>query len=313
MVVVSNSKELSIMKKNLFIVMAAMAMGCVATSCDKNEDVFEPVKKTLSATASIDGDGQTRTVYVEQGSGNPILKVNWDVNETFKAYYEGSDTPLLFNKENNGSFEATDVPEGVTASTPFVGIYGQKVSYEAATGKYTVDYSGQDGTLENLAKYDVMVASSEVDAEGLHFPFKHKSAFLRITLKDDATTDKKHKDEHSTDAGRKSFAITFQFNTCKFIDENMVVTEGMLTDRFIVSFSLASELNDGEERIIYVAIPAMILTKKSGGLGGGGTIGVVTEGYHKTVNSNLTFEPGKLYTTTIEYNCAGSHSPTIIW
>lgn len=299
--------------KKMNILMIAVTMLGMAISCNKNADI--PQTKSLSATASIDGEDQTKTVYTEDENetSNPILRVNWDANETFKAYYEGSNTPLFFNKVNSGSFEATDVPEGVTASTPFVGIYGQKVSYEAATGKYTVDYSGQDGTLENLAKYDVMVASSEVDAEGLHFPFKHKSAFLRITLKDDATTDKKHKDEHSTDDGRKSFAITFKFNTCTFNDENMVVTEGMLTDRFIVSFSLASELNDGEERIIYVAIPAMTLTKKSGGLGGGGSIDVVTEGYHKTVNSNLTFEPGKLYTTTIEYNCAGSHTPIIIW
>lgn len=300
--------------KKMNILMIAVAMLGMAISCDKNADI--PQTKSLSATASIDGEHQTKTVYAEDknASNEPILKVNWDANETFKAYYEGSSTPLIFTKENGESFVATDVPGGVTASTPFVGVYGEKVSYEAATGKYTVDYSGQDGTLENLAKYDVMVASSEVDAEGLHFPFKHKSAFLRITLQDDANTDKAHKDEHSTDAGRKSFAIKFKFKTCTLSDEKMVVTEGMFNDFFTVTFSLDSELQNDEKRIVFVAIPAMTLVKPSGGLGfGGGSIDVVTEGYHKTVNANITFEPGKVYETTITYNCAGSHGTMPIW
>lgn len=292
------------MKKNLFIVMAAMAMGCVATSCDKNENVFEPVKKTLSATASIDGDGQSRTVYVDQGSGK-ALKVNWDANESFKAYYAGCETPLVFTKTDGNAFVATDVPEGVTSATPFTGVYGEKVTYNPSTGKYTIDYSGQDGSLANLAKYDVMSATSMTDVDGLHFPFKHKNAILKITLR------RGSKDyANRTEAGQKSVHLFFM--RYEFSDETIETTWGQN-----VYITLDTPLAKNEERTIYLAIPPI----KGNANQHTQPVPTYTEGYNKTVNlrstgltpTTLTFSAGLVYEATISYTCPQVTDSGDIW
>ncbi|MCQ2069502.1 MAG: fimbrillin family protein [Bacteroidaceae bacterium] len=293
--------NLTAMKQYISIFAAGVTVLLSAVSC--NKESISSVN-TLSATASISECSGTKCTYTDLGSGN-ALKVDWASSESFKAYFTGGSSPLVFSKKNSGSFVATDVPEGVSASTPFVGIYGEKATYDPATGKYSVDFSGQDGTLENLARYDVMVASSTIDAEGLHFPFAHKCAFLRITLQDDAYTEGSHKDSDSSAEGRKDFKI--KFSNCTLADNNMSVS-GFTSGAFTVSFKLKTELADNEKRVIYVAIPAMSLTKKSGSLGfSGGTMDIVGEGYHKTVNANVTFEAGKVYETTITYFCGTAH------
>ena len=282
--------------KRIYIILAGLAL-CLS-SCNKESITSS---ESLSATASIDQQN-TKTTYQDNGAQSG-LKVDWSQNESFTAYYEGGS--LTFNKTAGSEFIATGIPAGVTASTNFRGVYGEHVTYNSENGKYTVDYSGQDGTLENLAKYDVMVASSTFDTEGLHFPFKHKSAFLRITLQDDVNTDGSHKDEHSTDEGRKNFKI--KFNNCTLADTDINVS-GFSSGTFTINFDLKSELTNNEKRVIYVAIPAMSLTKKSGGLGlGGGTMDMSPEGYYKSIKATMTFEAGKVYETTITYFCGTGH------
>lgn len=286
------------MKKVIYTILAGAAL-CAAASCSK-ENIHSV--NTLTATATIDESKETKTVNTDLGAKAGI-KVDWAQNESFKAYYAGGD--LNFTKENGGDFVATDVPSGVSASTPFVGVYGEKVTaYDYATGTVTIDYSNQDGSLENLAMYDAMVATSTVDADGLHFPFAHKSAFLRITLQDDPDTDGSHRDEDSTDEGRK--LVKLSFKNCNLLDEHIAVQGFTPGKNFNVSFNLASELTTGERRVIYVAIPAMTLTYKSSMV-----FDLIPEGYYKSVSSTskktVTFEAGKVYETTITYYCGTSH------
>ena len=147
-----------------------------------NKDGVQTVGETLSANAYI-SSGSTKTVYDNlpnsYGVKNPV-KVSWDVSELFKAYYDGGTAPVIFSKTAAGtSFTAESVPSGVTASTTFTGLYGSAATLNS-DGKIDIDFSDQDGTVENLAAYDVMTATSKLEKGMLSFAFHHNCAILRL-------------------------------------------------------------------------------------------------------------------------------------
>ena len=145
-----------------------------------NKEGVQTVGETLSANAYISSG--TKTVYATDTDekGNPIVKVTWSDEDSFKAYYEGSKNPINFSKKAAGSsFSATDVPAGVTASTTFTGLYGSAATLNS-DGKIDIDFSKQNGELKNLAAYDVMTATSTLDEGMLSFAFKHNCAILRL-------------------------------------------------------------------------------------------------------------------------------------
>ena len=156
-------------------IVSIMAGVLCLMACNKVENPSN--SNNLSAVASI--DTQTKTVYTDNGAGNG-MKVDWAESESFKAYYSNSDY-LTFNKKGETTFDATDVPDGVSTSTEFFGVYGEKASYN---GGLTIDFSNQDGTLAGLAKYDIMTCSSTTEAEVLSFAFKHRCAILRMSVRD---------------------------------------------------------------------------------------------------------------------------------
>ena len=144
-----------------------------------NKEGVQTVGETLSANAYI--SPETKTDYVIGNYGEKAgVTVSWSETETFKAYYEGGSEPVIFSKSAAGtSFAAKDVPAGVTASTTFTGLYGSAATLNA-DGKIDIDFSKQDGTVENLAKYDVMTATSTLSDGMLSFAFKHNCAILRL-------------------------------------------------------------------------------------------------------------------------------------
>lgn len=158
---------------------SAIVMALVSlVAC--NKEGVQTVGETLSANAYISSG--TKTVYATDTDekGNPIVKVTWSDEDSFKAYYDGSKNPINFSKKAAGSsFSATDVPAGVTASTTFTGLYGSAATLNS-DGKIDIDFSKQDGTVENLAAYDVMTATSELNQGMLSFAFKHNCAILRL-------------------------------------------------------------------------------------------------------------------------------------
>lgn len=144
-----------------------------------NKESVQTVGETLSANAYI--SPETKTVYEigDYGKGAGV-KVSWSEAEEFKAYYKGGAEPVTFLKTAAGtSFTAVDVPSDVTASTEFTGLYGSKATLNS-DGKIDIDFSKQDGTVENLAAYDVMTATSELKNGALLFAFKHNCAILRL-------------------------------------------------------------------------------------------------------------------------------------
>lgn len=145
-----------------------------------NKEGVETVGKTLSANAYI-SSGSTKTVYdIPDYDVKKKVKVSWDVKESFNAYYDGGAAPVIFSKTAAGtSFTAESVPSGVTASTTFTGLYGSAATLNS-DGKIDIDFSKQNGELDNLSAYDVMTATSTLNEGMLSFAFKHNCAILRL-------------------------------------------------------------------------------------------------------------------------------------
>ena len=146
-----------------------------------NKEGVQTVGETLSANAYI--SPETKTDYVIGNYGEKAgVKVTWSETKTekFDAYYEGGAKPVIFSKEGAGtSFTAKDVPSGVSASTTFTGLYGSNATLNS-DGKIDIDFSKQNGELDNLAAYDVMTATSKLTEGMLSFAFKHNCAILRL-------------------------------------------------------------------------------------------------------------------------------------
>ena len=158
-------------------IVSIMAGVLCLMACNKVEEPSN--SNTLSAVASI--DTQTKTAYTDNGVGKG-LKVDWAESDSFTAYYNGTST-LTFSKSEAGStFSAVNVPEGVTTSTQFTGVYGEAASFDGTT--LTINFANQDGTCASLSKYDVMSCSSSLNDNVLTFAFKHQCAILRMTVRD---------------------------------------------------------------------------------------------------------------------------------
>ncbi len=164
------------MKRVYYSVLCLAALAVVAC----NKEGAQTSGETLCANAYISSDA-TRTVYEVGSYGDKTgVKVSWDTAESFRAYYDGGTAPVVFSKTAAGtSFTAESVPEGVSVSTPFTGLYGSAATL-SPDGKIDIDFSKQNGEADNLSAYDVMTATSELNAGALSFAFKHNCAILRL-------------------------------------------------------------------------------------------------------------------------------------
>lgn len=165
-----------LMKRIYSSVVCLAALAVVAC----NKEGAQTAGETLCANAYISSDA-TRTVYEVGNYGDKTgAKVSWDTAESFKAYYDGGTAPVVFSKTAAGtSFTAESVPEGVSVSTPFTGLYGSAATLNP-DGKIDIDFSKQNGEAGNISAYDVMTATSELKEGALSFAFKHNCAILRL-------------------------------------------------------------------------------------------------------------------------------------
>lgn len=164
------------MKRIYSSVVCLAALAVVAC----NKEGAQIAGETLCANAYISSDA-TRTVYEVGNYGDKTgAKVSWDTAESFRAYYDGGTAPVVFSKTAAGtSFTAESVPEGVSVSTPFTGLYGSAATLNP-DGKIDIDFSKQNGEADDLSAYDVMTATSELKDGALSFAFKHNCAILRL-------------------------------------------------------------------------------------------------------------------------------------
>lgn len=164
------------MKRVYYSVLCLAALAVAAC----NKEGVQTAGESLCANAYISSPA-TKTVYEIGNFGEKAgVKVSWDVAESFNAYYDGGASPVIFSKTAAGtSFTAESVPEGVSVSTLFTGLYGSAATLNSE-GKIDIDFSKQNGEVDNLSAYDVMTATSELKEGALSFAFKHNCAILRL-------------------------------------------------------------------------------------------------------------------------------------
>ena len=165
-----------LMKRVYCSVLCLAALAVVAC----NKEGAQAAGESLCANAYISSPA-TKTVYEIGNYGDKTgVKVSWDTAESFKAYYDGGAAPVVFSKTAAGtSFTAESVPEGVSVSTPFTALYGSAATLNSEW-KIDIDFSKQNGEVDNLSAYDVMTATSELKEGALLFAFKHNCAILRL-------------------------------------------------------------------------------------------------------------------------------------
>lgn len=242
-----------IMKK--LIVPAVAAAMVSAVSCNRNVEMSEV--RSLSADAFI--SGSTKTDYSEEtdAAGNPIVKVAWSDEDSFKAYYAGSSKPLEFSKTAAGtSFSAADVPEVVSAETGFTGIYGSGASL-TSDGKIKIKFDEQDGTLENLAKFDVMTATSELKAGALTFAFEHKCAIIKVELENISSKGTSvNKLILSFTSSKVNDAFCYSWSTVGG-EASCMTNSNPYTGLNILNVTLDRTVAPGETHTCYIAVPSM--------------------------------------------------------
>lgn len=276
-------KETKHMKK--FITMAAL-LPMLFVACEKETITSS---NSLTATATFDGQSETKTSYTDNGTdAQSALIVNWSDAESFKAYYSSTEY-VTFSKTSGNTFTAEDVPAGVTSSTQFTGVYGTKATYNA-DGTVSIDFSGQDGTLENLGKYDVMTCTSTTEEGALKFAFEHKCAVLRIKLVNQASGSQQVRIQFNNASLNNSAEVTN-------IVPNTIPSSGIgtYTGKVIFALRLPSSFT-GTQKTIYAVVPPIKYVNK-----GIYTVSSTYDTYFKTVQltSSKQIEAGKMYDITL--------------
>lgn len=260
-----------------------------------NKEGVQTVGETLSANAYI--SPETKTEYVIGNYGEKAgVKVSWSDEDSFKAYYDGSKNPINFSKKAAGSsFSATDVPAGVTASTTFTGLYGSAATLNS-DGKIDIDFSKQDGTVENLAVYDVMTATSDLKDGALSFAFKHNCAILRLKCVNHTANAANRvvldfaKAQVSEDFGNAGFDSSSKYWIRLSINLETPAEKG------------SSEYGKGSVGYRYVIVPAMnYLASMPEGLGIGSSYDPFMT-FHRRIDFYTTkyIEAGKVYDVLCE-------------
>lgn len=164
------------MKRVYYSVLCLAALAVAAC----NKEGVQTAGESLCANAYISSSA-TKTVYEIGNYGEKAgTKVSWSDAESFNAYYDGGASPVIFSKTAAGtSFTAESVPDGVSVSTLFTGLYGSAATLNSE-GKIDIDFSKQNGEVDNLSAYDVMTATSKLKEGALSFAFKHNCAILRL-------------------------------------------------------------------------------------------------------------------------------------
>lgn len=124
----------------------------------------------------------TRTVYVQDQYGK--LKSGWESNDRISVYGFASGTYTFTNPDIDKSTD--DISRWSNSEAEYQREEDLVAVYPASTlnnGIVEMDFSNQDGTLENLKNYDLMV-SDKVPYEQAEVKFQmiRKNVFLRISI-----------------------------------------------------------------------------------------------------------------------------------
>lgn len=198
------TKTKKAMKKTIiYLSMAALAMvGVVITGCSNDDDVIDnpqqPENKveTLTATVTIDGDGDTRALVIDN-ENKKVVKTFAAGDQIAVVYKNTSGTTVKAESEPLVAGDITDAGKSANFTVTLENadkdqnvtyIYPAAMAKDNGSANYDA-LATQDGTLDNIASnYDYCEYSGAWSAGQLPTgTMSNKLAICAFTLKDDAT------------------------------------------------------------------------------------------------------------------------------
>ena len=173
------------MKKNAFILWAALTMTGAFTACTDNDSLMTEQNelKTVTIHATIDGDLGSRVALTDE-AGNRAVKVDWAAGDDFKINVDNADYTFTYNTETK-EFDCDNFPETFPETGTVTATYPANI---------LTAYANQSGTLDGAAALLSMTATLNVTAgqstDDLALNFRHKNSIVKMTLKNEAFKEK---------------------------------------------------------------------------------------------------------------------------
>lgn len=174
--------------KKLYLLAGMAAMMLASCSTDEQSGGGYVPGEKVTLNASLPNSG---TRVSEASSDTYGLVTNWSYDDSLDVLVNANTLVSMLNISNN---TFTAMPANATIAAGFNAgqtIYGvnNKSNDNITTAvngnqlKATLDFTGQDGTVENLAKYDLMYGKGDPTT---NITFNHKICVLRLDLSSDS-------------------------------------------------------------------------------------------------------------------------------
>lgn len=152
------------------------------TSCEEEQISLEDDGKvTLRVTAQLPDAAITRTTYTSSGVDAGV-KVEWEEGDDLMLYglVSKQGYNFAYSQEEKYGSHWTYTDASYQDGENLIGIYPASM----VKGTTAIcNFSGQDGTLENLKKYDLMISKeSLLSRNKVDLQFSHINTFLRLLV-----------------------------------------------------------------------------------------------------------------------------------
>lgn len=174
--------------KKIYLFAGLAAMMLASCSTDEQPGGGQVAGSKVTLNASLPNSG---TRVNEAASDTYGLITNWSADDSLDVL-ANSNAIVSMTKADGNTFSATPANSTIAAGfNPGQTIYGvnNKKNDKITTAvngsqlKATLDFSGQNGTVDNLAKYDLMYGTG--DPTG-NITFNHKICMLRLDINSDS-------------------------------------------------------------------------------------------------------------------------------
>lgn len=155
---------------------------------EENIAVSDDGNAAIRLTALLPDVSATRTTYTSLGVTSGV-KVDWEEGDELVLYGVESEQVFTFtySQELIGGTHWTYTDASFQEGEPLVGIYtAASVKDNMLTVGAEINFDNQDGTLENLKNYDLMISAPAIYTNhSVTLEFKHICTFLRIAVSKD--------------------------------------------------------------------------------------------------------------------------------
>lgn len=165
-------------------VLAAMMVSC--STDDVATTNVSGLDQKVTLNTPIQNENGTRVVETaDAGAG---LKTSWDSNDQLAVLLADNNVVTMSKSVSDNSFEASVSAEDAAEFSSGKTVYGVNSSSQNAVTSTPgvlnakVNFTGQDGSLANIAKYDLMYGTGDPTQNLI---FRHQICVMKLDLKSD--------------------------------------------------------------------------------------------------------------------------------